>query len=126
MNKNRDIVNSEFDKFFEFDSNKKTHVTSVSCKLFAEHMIELRQAEIISDNNTKIKCDGNHGGASCGAQCWNDSVVEMDMSDINSKILEIAHAMKTKAVNNSVIKDTTVEKFADEIIELLARGDCIN
>jgi len=46
MNKNRNIVNSEFDNFFEFDSNKKTHVTSVSCKLFAEHMMESQQAEI--------------------------------------------------------------------------------
>lgn len=34
-------IEKEFDKFFEFDTDDKSTVTSVSCKLFAEHIAEM-------------------------------------------------------------------------------------
>ena len=34
-------VDEEFNKFFEFDTDDKSTVTSVSCKLFAEHIAEM-------------------------------------------------------------------------------------
>lgn len=36
----RKIIDEEFDNFFEFSTEDKSSVTSVSCKLFAEHIFE--------------------------------------------------------------------------------------
>lgn len=35
------IIESLFNDFFEFPTDDKTHVTSVSCKLFAQHVAEI-------------------------------------------------------------------------------------
>jgi len=37
----RKVIDAEFDRFFEFNSADRSKVTSVSCKLFAEHIVEL-------------------------------------------------------------------------------------
>ena len=34
-------IDKEFDKFFEFETDDKSVVTSVSCKLFAKHIADL-------------------------------------------------------------------------------------
>ena len=36
----RDQVENLFDSFFVFPTDDKTHVTSTSCKLFAEHCVQ--------------------------------------------------------------------------------------
>lgn len=38
-------IQEEFDKFFEFDTEDRSFVTSVSCRLFAERMIELEKRD---------------------------------------------------------------------------------
>ena len=37
----RKLVEQEFEKFFEFDTENRSVVTSVSARLFAEHMVQL-------------------------------------------------------------------------------------
>lgn len=39
MTDTRKYIDEQFDKFFEFDTDDKSTVTSTSCKLFAEHLI---------------------------------------------------------------------------------------
>ena len=39
MTDTRKYIEEQFDKFFEFDTDDKSTVTSTSCKLFAEHLI---------------------------------------------------------------------------------------
>jgi hypothetical protein len=36
-------IEKEFDKFFEFPTDDKSHVSSTSCKLFASHIAELER-----------------------------------------------------------------------------------
>lgn len=40
------LIESEFDTFFEFPGADKAHVTSVSCKLFAEHIAALSRPAV--------------------------------------------------------------------------------
>lgn len=40
MQVDRKFIESEFDKFFEFDTEDKIVVLSVSCRLFAEHIAQ--------------------------------------------------------------------------------------
>jgi len=35
------VIDIAFDSFFDFDTADKSQVSSLSCKLFAEHMINL-------------------------------------------------------------------------------------
>ena len=42
----RALIESEFDKFFEFPGTDKSQVTSVSCKLFAEHIAALSRPAV--------------------------------------------------------------------------------
>ena len=42
-------IDKEFDKFFKFNTNDRSIVTSVSCKLFAKHIVDL----IREKNNTQ-------------------------------------------------------------------------
>jgi DNA polymerase III epsilon subunit-like protein len=44
-------MDKEFDAFIEFDSNKKTHVTTVSCKLFAQHWCALQNSQELKHEN---------------------------------------------------------------------------
>lgn len=41
MQIDRKFIEDEFDKFFEFDTDDKSIVLSVSCRLFAEHIAQL-------------------------------------------------------------------------------------
>ena len=43
-------IEKEFDKFFEFDTDDKSVVTSVSCKLFAKYI-----AEMVRGKNNTLK-----------------------------------------------------------------------
>ena len=39
----REEMQAEFDKFFEFPGDDRSQVTSVSCRLFAEHIARLTE-----------------------------------------------------------------------------------
>ena len=42
---NRDDIQREFDRFFEFDTDDRRIVTSVSCRLFAEALVKMERQE---------------------------------------------------------------------------------
>ena len=41
MRETLELIEKEFDSFFEFEKEDKNYVTSTSCKLFAEHCVEI-------------------------------------------------------------------------------------
>lgn len=41
----REEIQAEFDAFFEFPGKDRGHVTSVSCRLFAERIAEMEREE---------------------------------------------------------------------------------
>jgi len=58
----RDDIQDEFDRFFEFDDPaNKTVVTSVSCRLFADHVARRAVAKALKRTVTEWEKPYGHG-----------------------------------------------------------------
>lgn len=47
-------IDAEFNAFFEFPGDDKSHVTSVSCKLFTEVMMGIARAHALDDAKAAV------------------------------------------------------------------------
>ena len=76
MQIDRKFIEDEFDKFFEFDTNDKSIVLSVSCRLFAEHISRLAATPVqpLTDEQIMEQQEKYVGGPSpsypLGASDW--------------------------------------------------------
>ena len=57
---NKDQISAEFDAFFEFDTDDKRTVTSVSCKLFAQVIVGKALAKQATQIEDAKKCHARY------------------------------------------------------------------
>jgi hypothetical protein len=92
-------IEKEFNTFFEFDTEDRSTVTSVSAKLFAEHIAKLcekREAEETSDMLTVAHMDGYARGVDATNAKANSSWTLMCKKMVEAEREECAKVCETE------------------------------
>jgi len=103
-------LNDWFNYFFEFSTEDKSTVTSVSCKLFAGYVFD-KQQQRIADLNT------------CFDTCYDELKATRDANDeLEKEIAELREMIKSFMATNEDLNEWRYE-MESTISELLAKGE---